>query len=304
MAMGNDIYLSLPAGGLAASGELSDAEVLELQSRLWLLLSKRTQLYTGGESSSVTVETAQELLSSVWFTLDVYLRSAKADMRLLLGESLDSALEKGQRLLEAKVAQTRARWNAACLSAPKIDNISYRDTLRSIGGFFDHYDFRYLAHLIPCDIDYQLCHPVPEERLGVEYVEEYLRRIISENTVLGLFKRDNVLSVLDSAYRDYRELLVNLCEPIIINAVGLTLIGREPFGLLINDADRRELVSVLETKSRTRSRKALLNAAERFCMKAGISDDFTIKYITQTAEELYPRIEAALPLGDLSGIFV
>lgn len=51
---------------------------------------------------------------------------------------------------------------------------------------------------------------------------EYLRHILLENELLGKFDVSPVLSLLKAACRDYRELLINLYEPVAANAIGLT----------------------------------------------------------------------------------
>lgn len=304
LRMGKDAYLSLPAGNISVSAELNEAEIAELEGRLWIFLGKRTHLYTGGESSSVTIETAKGLLESIRFIFDEYVKSAGGNTRLLLSEGLDVAFERGLRIVETKLSETRELWHTACLSAPDIVNISYRDTLKSIGGFFKSYDYRYFAQRIPCDIDYQLCHPVPEELCGVEYVREYLCRINTENDLLRCFECEDIIRVLTSAYRDYKGLLINLYEPVVVNALGLLLIGKDTSSLQISDSDRKELLSLLNAMPQTKSQETLTSAAQELCALLGISDDFSRKYIAQTSVELYPRIEAALPSADLSAVFI
>jgi hypothetical protein len=73
---------------------------------------------------------------------------------------------------------------------------------------------------VPCDIDYQLCRPVPEDLLGVEYVNEYLRRVVLENDFLRRFPKEPVIKLLENYCPDYRGLLINLYEPVATNALG------------------------------------------------------------------------------------
>ena len=48
-------------GGLSES--LTEEDEVSIQAKLWLLLKRRTELYTMGDSSSVRIETARSLLS-------------------------------------------------------------------------------------------------------------------------------------------------------------------------------------------------------------------------------------------------
>ena len=300
--MGEELYLPAPIGGLATS--LSGEEQATVQVKLWQLLGRQTRLYTADDSSSVPVETAEELLSSVCFTLDAYMKATGAPPKLFVTENLDILFDGGLKIIEAKIEEGKRLWQTACLSAPEIDSVSYRDTLRNIGGFWTRYDYRFFAHQIPCDIDYQLCRPVPEHSQGIEYINEYLRRIIVENRILRLFSRDLVIRLLQRYCSDYKELLINLCEPVIVNAVGLVLIGVSSFSLQVSSSDQLKLEELFERLPDSKARLALMDAAGNFCNEARITDRFIQEYVANTAVDLYPRISAALPTGSLSRIFL
>jgi len=131
--MGKELYFPAPVGNLTTSDTLSDEEQAIVQMKLWQFLGRQTKLYTAGDSSSVRVETAEELLSSACFTLNAYVKATGAAPKLLVTEKLDVLFEGGLKIIEAKIEEGKRLWQTACLSAPEIDNISYRDTLRNIG---------------------------------------------------------------------------------------------------------------------------------------------------------------------------
>jgi len=73
----------------------------------------------------------------------------------------------------------------------------YKDTLTNIDFFFKRYDYHFFAHEIP-DIFYQLNQPVPQELQGIEYVNEYLSRLLKENQT-GLTTTEEI-DPIDSIY--------------------------------------------------------------------------------------------------------
>ena len=149
-----------------------------------------------------------------------------------------------------------------------------------------------------------MCY-VPENRCkGIEYGNEYLRRIIVENGILHYFPVDLVIRLLERYCLDYKELLINLCEPVITNAVGLALIGTFPFALHIASADQLKLLELFKRLTASKMRLALAEAAGDFCNEAHITDELIREYVAKTAVDLYPRISAVLPTGDLSRIFI
>ena len=294
--------LTISNGGLAEA--LTEQEEIKIQAKLWQLLARRTELYTMGESSSVRVETAQELLQSVSFCLDLYLKQSGNTKKLFVGADMEELFELGQKILEEKIELGKKLYSKACLTAPEIENISYRDTLRGIGGFFKHYDYRFFAHLIPCDIDYQLCHAVKEGLQGVEFINQYLGRIIMENEFVRKFEKERAESLLNSYCSDYKGLLINIYEPIAVNAIGLGLLREDCKALNIKASDRERLNSLFHPLTMTPTKKELNDAALRVCSELGINDASSVRYLRRTAEGLYPRIEAALPHGNLGGIFL
>ena len=283
---------------------LTEEDEINIQAKLWQLLARRTELYTMGEHSSVRIETAQELLQSISFCLDVYLKQSGNTKKLLATADLEELFKLGQKALEEQLNLGKRLYSKACLSAPEIENISYKDTLRSIGGFFKQYDYRFFAHLIPCDIDYQLCHAVQESLQGVEYINQYLGRIIIENGFIKKFGKNKAESLLNRYCSDYKGLLINLYEPLAVNAIGRALLNEKCETLNITYSENQRLTTIFEPLTTTPAKNALRDASDRVCSELGINDPSSVRYLRRTAEELYPRIEAALPRGNLSGIFL
>ena len=283
---------------------LTEEDEINIQSKLWQLLARRTELYTMGEHSSVRIETAQELLQSISFCLDIYLKQSGHTKKLLITADLEELFDLEQKAIEEQMDLGKRLYSKACLTAPKIENISYKDTLRSVGGFFKKYDYRFFAHLIPCDIDYQLCHSVKESLQGVEYINQYLGRIIIENAFINKFEKNLAENLLNSYCSDYKGLLINLYEPLAVNAIGLALLHEESKKLNITNLESRHLTALFEPLTTTPAKKALSEAAIRVCSELDINDPSSVRYLRKTAEELFPRIEAALPHGNLNGIFL
>ena len=297
-----DDEAALAAGG---QGEgFTEAERLVLQEKLLAFLARQTALYTAGESSAVPMELAEELLESVCFTLGV---SAEADptlLRGLLGGDIKPAYRQGVADLEAKAKYARSLWQAACLTLPGIENQSLLDTMKSIGGFFKKYDCRFFAHQIPCDIDYQLCRPAPDSLMGVDYVIEYLRRICVENDLLRRFDPALTVRLLDLYCPDYKGLLINLYEPVAANALGLALTGGDIRKLEVSEGERERLAALFEPIGPSRAEERLRDAAERVCGFLEIREEAARDYMQSMAADLYPRIRAALPHGNLAGVFL
>ncbi len=267
------------------------------------LLERRTAIYTMGDSTSVPLHAAVDILHSICFVVGIDPGSLEVPDRLLT-VNLEDEFRRRLAQIERKVAQSGELWKAAVATMPPISSIALRDTLAAVGDFPKAYDFRSMAHEIPVMFDYPLCHPVPETLLGVEYINEYLRCLLVEFDFLRRFEPEACVRVLERSSPDYVELLVNLYEPVATNAIGRALIGRDPMSLSIPEGERRDLARLLGTASARERARMLDAAALATCDALGVEDAGAREYIRALAAELPPRIEVALSPGELRGVFV
>lgn len=139
-----------------------------------------------------------------------------ASLEYVLDEDcgLASQFDRGVERIRYKAEQTRTLWSQVRASVPRPTSRSMLDTLKSISRSFDLYDPVLSAHVVPCDIDYQLAVPVPNSLLGIDYVHEYLRRLSIENSLLVRIEPETLTSLLDSWMPDWRDLVANLYEPV------------------------------------------------------------------------------------------
>lgn len=272
--------------------------------RLWALLGRQVKKYTMGDSSSVTEETAEELFSSLCFTLGFALRAAGIPCKTLLTGNLDSLLKKGQGLLSTRVQAVKRLWEMVCRTSPRIQNDFYRDTLCGIGKSFKKYDLYFFADQYPETVDYPLINPVPESQKGILYAEEYLKRLQIENTLLNRFDEKKVIKLLESCVPDYRGMCINLCEQPMINALGRALIGQSIFPLEIGEKERLCLTGILTDGRQENHSRLLSEASRRLCSELHREDASTVSYLDHLCQDFLPRMESALSAGNLSNVFL
>lgn len=280
---------------------LSDFEQQILMGRLYELLNRQTTTYLAGDSSSIPVETAEQLMRSILYTLRLALLEAGKPERELLTSDLPELLIQGQHILRERLDAARQLWEQACLTAPQIQNAYLKDTLSGFKAFFKYYDLSYFAHQIPCSIDYPLCVVVPEALCGVLYVEQWLRQLIIENWFLSRFSQQALRRLLTKVAAAYWEYPLNLCEQPLINAVGLAMLRRSVLPLSLSEKDCREIGGLLYGGSDVNAeldRGIASAAAELHAPKEAE------RYLAAVLNGILPRIHAARESGDVSGIFL
>ncbi|BAK99313.1 hypothetical protein OBV_21150 [Oscillibacter valericigenes Sjm18-20] len=284
--------------GMRRSPALTVEQDLLAQEALWRLLRRQAGLYAP-ESSSLPAETAAALVESIRLTL-----GADRDPKVLLSADLNQRFRLGQHRLFRKIELSKQLWRTACLTLPEMENRSLTDTLRSIGGFGKRYNVRFFAQEIPCDIDYQLSQPVPETLSGVDYLNEWLRRLCLEQEFLRRFDQPAARAVVARSCPDYRRLLINLFEPVAVNTLGLALLGEDPQLLSVSPPLRRKLEMRFAPLTEAECNAALSVGADALCAGLGIQNQQTVRYLNGLASGLRPRLRAALTGGTLEHIFL
>lgn len=268
---------------LAATIDLS-----RRQSELFPIFERQAKLYTMGDSSSLPIQTVQELLRSIYFCIETHLtlNSKTAD-----GYPLAQLFEEGQRDVWCLGDEAKALYHMAKTTDPGFGNIAYCDTLDEIDNFFRLYDLRFFAHDIPCMIDYPLCNPVSESLEGIRYISEYLRRLIVENRFCGCFDQRDIVRLLGKYQPEYQDLILNLFEPILISALGLALLNRNTAALQMKAADGEQLYRLFRPWNDEQAKRQLRNAVNRLCIQFRLWDTEMRDYLLSAAGNLVPLLK-------------
>jgi hypothetical protein len=109
-------------------------------------------------------------------------------------------------------------------------------------------------------IDYQLCLEV-QDLSGIEYVNEYLKRLCAENVFLQSFPEKQIRRLLRARCPDFEDQIDSLLEPVAACAMGLCLLGRDVFSLDMTDADQCDLSGLFGALSDDEAAKMLQKTA-------------------------------------------
>ena len=258
------------------------------------LLERRTAIYTMGDSTSVPKHVAVDLLRSVCFVLGIDPERPEIPERLL---SVDLEDEFRRRLadIERKVELSRravargGRHDAAdpehrAAGHDREPSATSRSVRLPLDGARDPGHASTTRSATRC----------PSRSLGVDYINEYLRRLLIEADFLRRFDADACMRVLERSSPDYVDLLVNLYEPVATNAIGRALVGQGPAAAahLRRGSCRDRDGGWGRWEPRQRGR-VLREAASVVCETLGIDDAAATEYLRALAPELLPRIEVA-----------
>ena len=266
----------------------------EITEALYSLLSAQCKSFTGGQSSSLSVETVEALLSSICFSLSCF--ANKYGQNALLKIPPEKALEGARDILKKRIQLCKTLYLTLLRLPFQPDNVSYRDTVNGMENFFKKYDYYFFADQIPCDIDYQLCLPVSENLWGVEFLTEYIKRLICEGRFCGAFQRYEITALLANFGSRNDELLINVFTPVLSNALGRVLLDNDISTLEVTPDGIEKLFSMFAGLKYEEALPIVDKASKLLCSRVGFSG-YNAEYVNESARTLIPRICRCDPKG-------
>ena len=266
----------------------------EITEALYSLLSAQCKSFTGGQSSSLSVETVEALLSSICFSLSCF--ANKYGQNALLKIPPEKALEGARDILKKRIQLCKTLYLTLLRLPFQPDNVSYRDTVNGMENFFKKYDYYFFADQIPCDIDYQLCLPVSENLWGLEFLTEYIKRLICEGRFCGAFQRYEITALLANFGSRNHELLINVFTPVLSNALGRVLLGNDISTLEVTPDGIEKLFSMFAGLKYEEALPIVDKASKLLCSRVGFSG-YNAEYVNESARTLIPRICRCDPKG-------
>ncbi len=248
--------------------KMMDEEALhKTQLKLAELLAGQTKRYTGGESSSVAIEKARDLLQAICYLIGVCLKAVpdrRQRIDLLCRQDLRALSHEGETMVSDRLKQYRKKLEKLQKESLKVNHIAYQDTIfRGIPDYFLGYDVEFAPQEDGGSIDYPLCREITGSS-GIEFICPYLDRLEEENHFCSQFPAEQINGLLLGYHEEAEHLLFNIYELVLTNAVGNVLLGRN--GLSITSSDRERLQKKLMIYGREELAERLAKAYRELCI--------------------------------------
>lgn len=286
---------------------LTDTELESIKLQSIQLLAKQTERFTGGSSSSVTVETAQSITMYIFYCIGIFLKGLpEIDMGIvkLKQEPLCELYQNGRQIIESQISCAKELLEAVQRSRVHTSNQAYNDTIEEgIASFFSCYDADFTAHYTQASIDYPLSNG-KMNLAGIEYIYSYLYKLLLENQFCQNFSSQSINSVLHSYNNNYESLLVNIFQLVLINALGCILVKKSALKLNIESKDLQYLQQELEALSKEELYMILQGASEQLFIQLDILSKELQEYILLTLQDASVSLKNALENNQLKAVFV
>lgn len=257
----------------------SPEEQQQFMRGVYLLLGKQVTRYQKhrrmGESSSIPTELAEELLSSIVYTLE---------LTGFAHDDPERALTTGQNILEQRKKEAESMLALVTATAPKWQTECRWDALEYLGVYLERYDHLHLAHRGPDQLFYPIPVRQPEGLRGIDLCLFYLKILWVENQIMSSVPG----SALEALWDRLPEGAFNQCEQLVINGMGKAAIGA---GLdpLVFTAEDRGLLSHTDM-----DRDCLSAVAEKLKEMLGLKDENAAAYVNAVVPQLLPRLGGSI----------
>lgn len=292
---GKDYLVSLLVQGQLCS-LISDLDAKLIQNESILLLTKQVEKWSHGKSSSIPAEKAGELLESILYTAGLALKayaSPEDAIDALKKEGMEYFFELGQKKIGQKLQILCLLQRSIKSNLFQTNNVFYRATVvDGINGFFKLYDPKFSAQEIHITADYPVFLSVTDLR-GIEFIENYLQNIACENRFCRYFSANRVHQLLCGLDENYRQILMNIYEPVLTAALCCLLTERPARELC---CDLKAAQKLFNRKDAKEIEALLISAADKLTAEFKCPDGLKA-YIGSSLHKLALSIERGIRLG-------
>lgn len=287
---------------------LDNSDIENIQLQYINLLAYKSERYNRGDSSSIKVDVAQNIMKSNIYTIGLYLKSLNDDdsiVNVLKSELISDMYQKGRNLIDDKIHISKNIYDMIQDNKISTINYTYNATINEdgIGIFFELYNPEYEAHETPGNIDYQLCNP-DNELIGIEYIQKYLEDIYLENEFCRNFATEDIHHLLSGYDENYIDLLINIYEHILTNAIGCNLTNNTVLRLNASEKEIIHLQNELLKDDENLITKKIRIASKNIIKELDIKSPLLISYIDKSLSSITSNILHAVKINTLNKTIV
>ena len=247
-------YLKTLIEEVYKSQMINDEDIKNMQIQIFELLDERVYKYNGTESSSIRKEIMEQINASNYYTISLYLKTFKNPddaVNMLKTKGLKEAYYSGRKRIDRLLNIIKVMYIKVKQNKLKTKNTTYNNTiLGGIQGFLKIYDPDFNAQDMKITADYPLYNNLIGKLEGVEFINEYVNAIYIENQFCNLFPSENIEHLLNGYSPEYEDLVINIFEIVLLEAIACKLVGRDVKDLELNECEFRQICEMFNGKSK------------------------------------------------------
>ena len=287
---------------------LTEDDIANLQIQVLQLLDERVYKYNGVENSSIRKEVVEEISNSNNYTISIYLKTFRNPddaIKILKEKGVEIAYQEGRKKIDKILNIIRVMYIKVKQNKLNIENDTYNDTIiGGIQGFLKIYEPDFKAQDMKIIADYPLYNNLIGKLDGVEFIKEYLSSLYLENLFCKKFSEEKIKYLLYGYSHDYKELIINIFEIVLLEVIACKLVQRDIQDLSISTAELNEIYLMLKNKDKSEVENIINQVYKEICNELILDNEELQKYIKKNLSSVVEIITNAVKQDTLDKIFI
>ena len=287
---------------------LTDDDIVNLQIQILQLLDEIVYKYNGLDSSSIRKEVLKDISNSNNYTIGVYLktfRNPDEALKEIKQKGVKKAYQEGRKKIDRMLNIIRLMYIKVKQNKLNIENDTYNDTIiGGIQGFLKIYNPDFKAQDMRITADYPLYNNLIGKLDGVEFIKEYLNSLYLENLFCMKFFEEKIEYLLYGYSHDYKELIINIFEIVLLEVIACKLVNRDIQDLAISIFELNEIYELFKNKSNIEIKNTVIKAYQSVLCEIGLDSNEYKKYIEKNLDNITQMIINAVKQKTLDKLFI
>lgn len=287
---------------------ITEDDIFNLQMQILQLLDEIVYKYNGLDSSSIRKEVLEEISNSNNYTIGIYLKTFKNPdeaVKNIKERGLKTAYHDGRKKIDRMLNIIRLMYIKVKQNKLNIENDTYNDTIiGGIQGFLKIYDPDFNAQDMKITADYPLYNNLIGKLDGVEFIKEYLNSLYLENLFCKKFSEKKIEYLLYGHSHNYKELIINIFEIVLLEVIACKLVKRDLQDLSISRAELNEICLMFENKNSVEIDSIINQAYKEICNELILDNEDLQIYIKKNLNNIVKIIINSVKQNTLDKIFI
>lgn len=263
------------------------------------IVAKLAEGYTSKESTSITYERAQQLMEAVLYSI----REAEKAGQFSLIQKDELSTERmyaiGVKCVEDKTKEALDLYNGIMIHFSSYGNQCLYDTVvKGLPEFFKWYDCRYDPQNTILTLDYPILMDI-SEHTGIDKIYDFLICIQLEQIFLNKYPPEYVMEILSKYDKQYKLMIENLCEIVLMNVISHMLAGKEISILDFEPEEYLKMQTLIQKENLSDLREKLKNAVKVLVREYYENDEKLMEYLYKAVANIAVRMKCAADYGNL-----
>lgn len=166
------------------------------------------------------------------------------------------------------------------------------------------YDPDFKAQDMKITADYPLYNNLIGKLEGVEFIKEYLNSIYLENIFCKKFSEEKIKYLLYGYSHDYKELIINIFEIVLLEVIACKLVKRDIQDLSVSTAELNEIYLMFEDKDTAEIENIINKIYKEICNELLLDNEELQRYIMKNLGSIVEIIVNAVKQNTLDKVFI